>query len=303
VDLDGDGQADLLSGSWPGEVYFFKGNGSGRFAKGEQLKDRNGKPIKLGSASTVFASDWDGDGVLDLLIGDIDGHVWLVPNGGTTRKPAFGSPLKLEADGKVIKAPHGDSHPILADWDGDGIADLILGCGDGGVHWYRNIGTPKEPKLAAANVLVHESNFVKKFPPETSAKDQPCMRAKVCVVDWDGDGRLDLLIGDAGYTQQEAPKLTKEEAEAKKKAQEEYNKLCTKFQSLLEEQNKLFQVPPDEQPKAKAEREKKLQAVQEKLKPFNDEAQKLYPAMFKGQPKLEWHGHVWLYLRKAAKSE
>lgn len=60
-------------------------------------------------------------------------------------------------------------------------------------------------------------------------------------------------------------------------------------------------APPDEQPQAKAEREKMLQAVQEKLKPFNDKAQKLYPAMFKGQP--QWHGHVWLYRRKAAKAE
>lgn len=298
MDLDGDGQLDVLSGSWPGELYFFKGKGKGRFAAGEHLKDRNGKAIKLGSASTVFAADWDGDGLLDLLIGDIDGHVWLAPNGGTAGKPAFGSPRKLEADGKIIKALHGDSHPVLADWDGDGVADLIVACGDGGVRWYRNVGTPKEPKLAAAKELIHESNFGKKYPPEPSVKDQPCMRAKVCVVDWDGDGRLDLLVGDAGYTQGEAPKLTKEEEQAKKKANDEYNKLSTEYQSLLQEQNKLLQAPPDEQSKAKADREKKLKAVQEKLKPFNERAQKLYPAMFKGQPHMEWHGHVWLYRRK-----
>lgn len=303
MDLDGDGQLDILSGSWPGELYFFKGQGKGRFVAADKLKDRDNKVIKLGSASTVFAADWDGDGVLDLLVGDIGGHVWLVPNGGTAKKRVFGSPRKLEADGKVIQAPHGDSHPVLADWDGDGVPDLIVGCGDGSVRWYRNVGTPKVPKLAAAKVLVHESSFGKKFPPQPSAKDQPCMRAKVCVVDWDGDGRLDLLLGDAGYMQTEAPKLTKEEAEAKEKAQEEYNKLCTEYQSLRAQQNKLFQVPPDEQPEAKAERQKKLKAVQEKLKPFNEKAQKLYPAMFKGQPKLAWHGHVWLYLRKPAKAE
>lgn len=55
-------------------------------------------------------------------------------------------------------------------------------------------------------------------------------------------------------------------------------------------------------PQAKAEREKKLQAVQEKLKLFNDKAQKPYPAMFKDQPQLQWHGHVWLYRRKPEKA-
>ena len=50
MDFDGDGTSDLLSGSWPGELYFFKGDGKGKFAAGETLKDKDGKVIKLGSA-------------------------------------------------------------------------------------------------------------------------------------------------------------------------------------------------------------------------------------------------------------
>jgi hypothetical protein len=123
------------------------------------------------------------------------------------------------------------------------------------------------------------------------------------VVDWDGDGRLDLLVGDAGYTQGEASKLTKEEEEARQKAQEEYNQLVKEYQPLLQEQSKLFQGPADEKPEAKAGRERKLREVQEKLKPFNEKTQRLYPAMLKDQPKTEWHGHVWLYQRKPAKAE
>ena len=30
MDLDGDGRTDILSGSWPGELYFFKGEGKGK---------------------------------------------------------------------------------------------------------------------------------------------------------------------------------------------------------------------------------------------------------------------------------
>jgi hypothetical protein len=301
VDLDGDGRMDILSGSWPGQLYFFKGRGEGRFAAGEILKDQNGKEIKLGNASTVFAADWNGDGSLDLLIGDITGRVWLVPNHGTGKKLAFGSARQLEADGKAIIAPGGDSHPVAVDWDGDGTLDLIVGCGNGSVLWHRNVGTPKEHKLAAARVLVPKSTFGERQPPEPTAREQPCMRAKVCVVDWDGDGRLDLLIGDAGYAQSEAPKLTAEEEKAKREAQQAYDKLQKEYQPLLQEQGKLFEEPADEKPAARATREKKLQEVQDKLKPFNDKAQKLYPAMFKGQPKIDWHGHVWLYRRNPTK--
>lgn len=154
MDLTGDGIPDIISGSWPGELYLFRGLGKGQFAAGEPIQGRDGKPIKLGSASTVFAVDWDGDGKLDLLVGNIDGDVYLIPNESEAKQYVFGNPRKLEAAGKPIKVPHGDSHPVAADWDGDGKLDLLVGAGDGSVLWYRNTGTKQEAKLAAAQTLV-----------------------------------------------------------------------------------------------------------------------------------------------------
>jgi hypothetical protein len=301
VDLDGDGIPDILSGSWPGHLYFFKGKGKGQFEKGEKIKDRNGKEIKLESASTVFAVDWNGDGLLDLLVGDIQGHVWFIPNEGTAKQPAFGSARKLEADGQVIKV-QGDSHPVAADWDGDGQLDLIVGSGNGSVLWYRNLGTNKEPKLAAGKVLVPESKLANSEPGKPR-KEGCGQRTKVCVVDWNGDGRLDLLVGDFGFTQGEPPKLTEEEKKAAQRAQEDFGKLYEKYQSLLQEQGKLSNPPDKETPEAKAEREKQLKEIEKKLKPFEDERQKLGAVITKAQPKTEWQGYVWLYLRKPAEAK
>jgi hypothetical protein len=66
VDFDDNGRTDVLSGSWPGELYIFRRNEDGTFAEGETLKDKDGKPIHTGNASTVFAVDWNGNGCLDL---------------------------------------------------------------------------------------------------------------------------------------------------------------------------------------------------------------------------------------------
>src|SRR2546421_11313797 len=114
---------DLLSGSWPGEIYVFYRKANGTFAAGETLKDKNGRIIKVGSASSVAVADWDGDGDLDLVIGNIDGAVFLVINEGNSQKPAFGTPTRLNAKGKPVIAEGGDAGPGLAGWDGGGKLD------------------------------------------------------------------------------------------------------------------------------------------------------------------------------------
>ena len=48
MDLDGDGIPDLISGSWPGEIFFFKGKGKGDFEAPVKIKDKKGKSINIG---------------------------------------------------------------------------------------------------------------------------------------------------------------------------------------------------------------------------------------------------------------
>ena len=77
--------------------------------------------------------------------------------------------------------------PIAADWDGDGEVDLVSGNKTGEVYWFRNAGKKGMATLEAPRKIV-----------ESAAKEGlgRGTNAQVEVCDWDGDGDLDLLVGD-----------------------------------------------------------------------------------------------------------
>jgi len=80
----------VISGSYsPGSIYVFKGLGKGEYAKSEKLRFTTGMPVQVGNASAVAVTDWNRDGRLDLVVGDIDGDVWFVPNESRDKKRPF----------------------------------------------------------------------------------------------------------------------------------------------------------------------------------------------------------------------
>ncbi len=209
MDFDADGKLDLVSGSYdPGEIYLFRGLGGGQFAASEAIKDRGGKPIvkvptqkeKVESFGSWMATvDWDDDGDLDILVGTFDGMIFLRRNEGTRQQPAYAVANEwVKLGPKPLRVPGGEhASPVIADWDGDGRWDILTGAGDGGVYWYRNVGGRGRPDFEAPVALVPKHEGIGYSEVLEAGQDpRPGIRSQIAVTDHDGDGKLDLLLGD-----------------------------------------------------------------------------------------------------------
>jgi len=65
--------------------------------------------------------------------------------------PELSAPVRIDAAGKpIVSGDVGHAAPFVADFDGDGKPDLLVGQFEGGkLTIYRNEGTGREPRLAS----------------------------------------------------------------------------------------------------------------------------------------------------------
>lgn len=220
----------MISGGFPGHVYVFRGNGEGGFLARDEVKLADGNDVKVESASAPFAVDWDADGDLDLVVGDIAGGVHLFDGQGGTKALSLSGSKPLEVEGKAIRVDGGDAGPTVADWDGDGRLDLVLGCGDGSVLLYRNTSKEGAAVLAAPVTLLEGGGW---GGPGGMDDTRPGVRAKPWVTDWDGDGRLDLLVGDLSLAKPKARVRTPEDDAELEKIQADLAKFGERFEPVM----------------------------------------------------------------------
>jgi hypothetical protein len=126
--------------------------------------------------------DWNSDGDADLVSGDRNGYfnVWV------WRDTAFEAHTQyLLTDSTPLNVGY-NSFPAVLDWNGDGKKDLLLGCENGQVLLWSNVGSDTWPMFQAAETL--------------DAGGQPLYQYRVnpFVFDLDRDGVNDLACGD-GY--------------------------------------------------------------------------------------------------------
>ena len=116
----------------------------------------------IGAAQETYGfaptfGDIDGDGDLDLFVGEYYGTLFYGENTG-------GAGAAMEFDFIAVEWQNLDvglfSVPQVADLDRDGLLDLVIGERNGNVNWLKNVGTVTEPLFNEDENAAPNINFI-----------------------------------------------------------------------------------------------------------------------------------------------
>ena len=149
---------DLLVGG-EGGVYSYRWTKDG-FEQPVPALQKNAN-LYGGSLPVSSVIDWDGDGLKDLIAGNSEGFVLFCKNIGTINSPQFANGLPIKAGGEEIhiqsgyrgsiqgpgEARWGYICPTVADWNEDGLYDILLSDATAKHTVFMNRGTSTNPNL------------------------------------------------------------------------------------------------------------------------------------------------------------
>lgn len=177
VDVDSDGDLDLISGIFDGTLIYYQNDGNGNYIEQTGMDSPFGT-IDVGFRSDPQLIDIDSDGDLDLLLGDSDGTFIYYQNDGNgnyIEQTGMNNPFEGLGMGNRTS-------PQIIDVDKDGHLDLISGEQLGKILYYKNDGSGNySQQTGVANPF--------------DAIDIGYFSAPQ-LIDVDKDGDLDLIIGE-----------------------------------------------------------------------------------------------------------
>lgn len=222
-DWDGDGDDDLLCGNTAGflEVVENLGGSPPRWAAPRRLwaggelfrieAGPNGSiqgPCETKWGYTVpSVADWNGDGLLDVVVNSIWGKVRWLENVGAPGMPELAAPQPVEVrwpatppkpewvwwqpEGMEL-ATQWRTTPAAIDWNQDGLMDLVMLDHEGYLAFFER--TREDGQLAllpGRRIFLDDKGQPLRLNPGVAGRSG---RRKFVFHDYDGDGRLDLII-------------------------------------------------------------------------------------------------------------
>ncbi len=169
--------------------------GGMRDFRAEQLVQADGDAIAVPGYSVPSLADWNSDGMEDLIVGQGSGtypaKVRVYLNSGKSGNPAFSSFFYVQSGGADLVCTGSGCmgcFPRVVYWDGDDRKDLLIGESVGYVRLYLNVGSDEAPAF-------DEGAFVQMGLAGSKVKMYIGSRATPTLVDYDGDGKRDIVSG------------------------------------------------------------------------------------------------------------
>ncbi len=171
--------------------------------------------------ATPYGVDWDGDGDTDIVSGNTAGYIEIFENlsGPGVARPKWAAPERLKVEGRTFRIMAGPNGSVqgpaeakwgyttlnVADWDGDGLPDIVFNSILGSVQWLKNVGARHAPKFASPKPIevvwpgqTPKPAWTWRVPEGKELVTQ--WRTTPVVHDFTGDGLADLAMLDVeGY--------------------------------------------------------------------------------------------------------